>query len=104
MSNQQKSYKKFGKIPLVNAPNGRGFLLTLAYCFEIVIIVYNRHTMSFQTVILQVFVQFVNCHLMALKDFKYVYSLDKKRQVTSKSKKDVTYKKNESKKAYNFPI
>ena len=52
VSNLKKSYKKIGKIPLVNAPKGRVFLLTSAYCFEIVIIVYYRHTMGFQIVIL----------------------------------------------------
>ena len=93
VSNLKKSYKKIGKILLVNAPKGRVFLLTSAYCFEIVIIVHYSHTMGFQIVILQVSVPCVNSYLIALKDFEYVYSLDRKSQITSKSKNDVTYKK-----------
>ena len=98
MFNLKKSYKKIGKLLLVNAPKGRVFLLTSAYCFEIVIIVYYRHTMGFQIVILYVSVQCVNSYLMALNDFEYVYSLARKYQFTSKSKNDVTYKKKASKK------
>ena len=52
VSNLKKSYKKIRKILLVNAPKGRILLLTSAYCFEIVIIVYYRHTMGFQIVTL----------------------------------------------------
>ena len=80
------SYKKIGKIPLVNAPNGRLFLLASAYCCEIDIIFPYRHTISFQIVILKVSVQCVNSYLMALKDFEYVHFLEIKRQFTSKVK------------------
>ena len=46
--------------------------------------------------ILEVSVQCVNSYLMALKDFEYVHFLERKRQFTSKTKNDVTYKKKAS--------
>ena len=62
------------------------FSVDVSLLFSNLIILHYRHSMVFRIAILYVSIQCVNSCLMALKDFKYVYSLDRKRQFTPKDK------------------